>query len=729
MSDTDPRLLLHLPLDELRGEVLFDTTRQRRNATARGAAIVEDEEFGQCLELSGGAESHVILPPLKIEPLSHPPLTFLMWIKTEAPCNLFDLWFGPEIQRLQVHFSRDPTSLRFSVLMPTGISPVNGVNVAYRLNDPELVAQSRRWVHIAMVWDPRRAGSSGFYCNGRRPAAISATLAPVAPQPLGGLGDIQGYFGRPSFRGRLAQFRVYARALTEEEIRWDMAEDRPVRYRYRITHPLDFSLENRDGDPALYIDNHPDGQKMVLRVTPASRAELHLAQLTDHVPKPDNHHFELAFRPGTLAPGSVDKIRVAPPADGWESGFRNWTNPNDHDSLYLLRTVPGPLPASGMTLQLEHLLPDARYGTRTTLVDFRYRNIKSGSGETVIGSVEQNLDLITHLGRRNIPLHVGFVGSHQVLNNDENPQTLRLRITNILPDGTQTGTLRFDERSEFILSLDERTGAEWALNLPEKLGDIVVRYAKGQVTNSAPAAQRRGGTDGKPWSWAIPLKELTIAPEETLEVRLENVTASGSNGHSNLYVDYRNVPSYWDGRFVCVIDKTPLVYREAKVGIGTASPDVELDVKGTLRVDALKITSRPVLTPLMLSDGWKQELDNRSTPKWYKDALGVVHLTGHCFYVLPAAGDQRRSWLTRRQTLITLPPECANAVLQQFPGRVRLIPDIASTPYPEPTTTWYFLHVDSTNVCTTIGRVSDGVLQGMYAVEVYLDGISFPAGG
>src|SRR5262249_37657907 len=163
------------------------------------------------------------------------------------------------------------------------------------------------------------------------------------------------------------------------------------------------------------------------------------------------------------------------------------SKPDDQDSLYLLCAQPGALPDAGLQLELDSLLPDSRYGTRTTLVDFRYRNLKSGGGESISGSVQQNLDLVNHLGRRNIPLHVGFAGTKRLLTTSAPPSRLRLRVTNILPKtdvlgdplkSASTGVLRFNEKSEFILSLDDRPDTDWALNIPEKIGEIAIRYGK-----------------------------------------------------------------------------------------------------------------------------------------------------------------------------------------------------------------------------------------------------------
>jgi len=704
MSDTDPSLLIHLPMDELRGNALFDTTKHRRNATAVGATLVDDPEFGQCLALDGGPSSYVRLPLLKLEPMTRGPFTFLMWIKTDAAVSLFELGLGPGLQRLAVHFTGTGTHPVFSVLMPTERSPANGVGIPFTLTDPEYAARKDNWTHIAIVWNPRGTGSTGLLLNARRPTAIRATGTPPPPPPV--LPDpieesFRGFLGRPSFRGRIAQFRLYERELTPEQILWDMEEDRPVRYRYRITHPLDFSLENRDTDPVLFLDGRPEGQNMFLRITPASRGELHLGEMPNQTADADNHHFELAFRPGILAPGSLDKVSIAAPADGWKIGSRPWANPDDHDSLYLLRTVPGRLSETGVTLPLEHLVPDARYGTRTTLVDFRYRNIKTGGGETVAGSVAQKLDLITSLGRRNVPLHFGFAGSNRIVNNDATPQTLRLRISNIATGGAAAGTLHFDNKSELVVSLDQRPGTDWAVDTPEKIGRIVVRYAKDRASGTSPQAQRSGGSGSEPWAWTVPLQGLTIAPGETLEIRCENVTASGPSGNANLYIDYRGIPGYWDGRVICVLEKTAIAEAGGKVGIATA----------------------PVYRPLALRPGWS--VADNLTPQWYKDPLGVVHLTGNCFCRLPTNPYEKAAWLNQGQTALDLPPECAPILGTQLrlPNAVRA-PVAGASPVPELS---HLLYIESRSIGVGLPGLPNNLVTSLYEIRVYLDGITYLA--
>lgn len=736
---SDPDLLLHLALDELQGVKLFDHTDAHRNGINHGAGIVEDDGFGPCLELKGTTDSYVELPSLKDVIGTSQPFTMMCWLKLGA----FDKRIciaelelgGGERFRWGLTWNSSGELL----VSCDAMKPQSGGGVDYRLADERIQGLATKWVHLTVVNKPSEikaylnGGSMGdyFHANMRHsPRTESDGVSYLGKSALSAPAD-HAYV----FKGRIAQFRIYKRALTPEEISWDMESDRPVQYRYRITHPIDFSLENRDADPALFMDGHPDGQTMTLRVNNVTSGEVRLAPLSDGAPSETNCHFELAFRPGTLEVGSIGKVTIATPNSPWKIAGKTWTGPDDRDSLYLLCAQPGPLPAGGLVLDLGHMLPDARYGTRTTLVDFRYRNLKSGAGETISGSVQQNLDLVNHQGRRNIPLHVGFAGSSVVLNNADKPTTLRLRVANVLfgndlyddpRKASATGILRFDDKSEFLLSLDERPGTDWALNAPDRIREIVVRYARGPVTATSPTATQSGGTQGNPWQWTIPLKDLSLGPEEHLEIHLENVTAAGSDGHSNLYLDYRDIPGYWNGRFTTVIEKAPIVHRNGKVGIGVPAPTAELEVKGTLKVDSLVVTQRPAVHRFRLKDGWAEDLGQ--TPKYLRDTQGIVHLTGECLmqFAVGANMQQKKQYLERHLPVFELAPDCIPAMqplVLKFPARVQFFGIDASAQ------SWHslYLSVSEREARIYADALSDNMMQAVIGVRVFLDGISYLA--
>ncbi len=766
---SDPDLLLHLALDELQGEKLPDDSEGRRNAINHGASVVEDERFGRCLEFSGTTNSYVEFPALSDVPISTA-MTILFWTTLTAidrrTC-LMDLEFSGK-NRLALFLQlRSNGEFLFS---KSWIWPAGQTNWYYRSTDSRMKSIASTWFHFAIV--KNQQGTETHYLDGRpisdfhfvgtqdtssriRPPGSGPEVV-AAPEPSClGKSWANKTDSTAAFGGHLAHVRIYSRALTQDQINWHIDGDRTVQYRYRITHPIDFSLENRDADPTLFMDGHPDGQNMFLRVNNVTGGVVQLAPLPGPEASETNCHFELAFRPGALETNSVAKVTVAASNSAWKIASKSWAKPDDRDSLYLLCTQPGPLPDGGLTLELRHMLPDSRYGTRTTLVDFRYKNLKSGSGETISGSVQQNLDLVNHQGRRNIPLHVGFAGSNLVLNKSDKSPPLKLRVTNVLPrtdlyddphKAAATGILRFDDKSEFLLSFDERAGTDWALNAPEIIKDIVVRYAKGSVTENSPKAQRIGGTEGKPWQWKIPLKDLSLGPEEHLEIWLENVKASGSDGHSNLYLDYRDVPGYWNGRFTTVIEKAPLVYRNGKVGIGV-EPETELHVKGRLTVDSLIVRNQTSVEPSVIevTEGWEPisqpGLGERFfLPRYFIDAQGMVHLLGACRSILPNDPQKKSAIVFGNTSIFTLPnqfvPHHTFHPLN-LPGRVQFSSELqilgsGFLGSDQQLPSWHNLTIDLSAdglQCKIDAQLSRELVDiaNVKVVSVYLDGISYLA--
>jgi hypothetical protein len=302
-------------------------------------------------------------------------------------------------------------------------------------------------------------------------------------------------------------------------------------------------------------------------------------------------------------------------------------------------------------------------------------------------------------------------------------------VTNVLPrtdlyddplKSSGTGVLRFDEKSKFFISFDERPGTDWALDTPDKIGDILVQYDKGQVTKNSPTAVRIGGPEGKPWQWEIRLNDMTLGPDEHLEIILK-LTASGSYGHSNLYLDYRNVPGYWDGRFTNVIEKSPLTYHTGKIGIGEAKPQAELEIKGRLKVDSLVIQP-PTIHTLKLKPGW--EVRN-GTPKCFKDNQGIVHLTAELVFQFPKGSNERqkRDWLAGKHRVLDLPSDCLPALQSNaliFPAHARCIFGRLWE--------WHVLVVTSEGyVETSLPFFKDELMEALTEVNVYLDGISYLA--
>ena len=73
-----------------------------------------------------------------------------------------------------------------------------------------------------------------------------------------------------------------------------------------------------------------------------------------------------------------------------------------------------------------------------------------------------------------------------------------------------------------------------------------------------------------------------LKPGDALEIVIDGIVSSLPSGPTNLYVHYFGLAGYRDGTFVLPVEKSPLVYHGANVGIGTASTDNRLEVNGNI---------------------------------------------------------------------------------------------------------------------------------------------------
>jgi hypothetical protein len=375
----------------------------------------------------------------------------------------------------------------------------------------------------------------------------------------------------------------------------------------RASYAISFNLLNSDGYSVLGIFDKQKGQTSTLEIINSSRRNLRLKNLNATAASADKHHFELKFRPGTLNAETLDQITADAGAAKWV--ISKAPTPDGCISFYLLSTNPGLLESGNVTtLKLNKLNADSRGGARGTKVELKW---KAGSLEyvadatapqedLVAGHRVKHMDIVSQRGEQHIPLHVGFVGTNQVLNNGT-ANALTLRITNVLKAGEASISLvppkQEDQSTEFVFSF-ENSNKEWTLGTVTAI--TMESKAPGKEFKVTPDPQ------ASPPVWTlIPEKLITLAPGDSVDIKINNVRTTSQPGPATLTLHYKNIPGYWDGDFVCVIEKSPLVYASTGVGIGVTEPKAQLDVKGQVRSERLSAfvpdkTGKGSVTP---SDG------------------------------------------------------------------------------------------------------------------------------
>ncbi len=389
-------------------------------------------------------------------------------------------------------------------------------------------------------------------------------------------------YSKKFFTGSIAHLRIDNRALTPEEIRCDMAEDKIPGADSLRSQPLDIHFYNPDDYNILYIDREPRGHELTIEFRNCTRKEVILPGLDDTSPSSDCHHLALQFPQGTLAPECLDSENpnylISLTSEDWKMSV-------DIDSerkatLYFLKkatadlTVPS---GNSFSLTLAHLIADGRGGTRPAQVQFTCPKWRyAGQTDNQEMMRETILQIVNHRGHKNIPLHVGFVGANRILNDRETGQELTLRITNI----SKESAISWSNESKLLLSVDfQDTGEnkDWALGTRNDLQNIKVN---GESEVEEPRAAHG---QGKMFQWTIKHEgDIFLEAGKHLDIKLTGIKSSLPSGLTNLTLQYQNIPNYWDGQFVCPIEKAPMIYRGQQIGIGVKPrPDgQELEVKG-----------------------------------------------------------------------------------------------------------------------------------------------------
>ncbi|WP_035752644.1 LamG-like jellyroll fold domain-containing protein [Parafrankia discariae] len=367
--------------------------------------------------------------------------------------------------------------------------------------------------------------------------------------------------------GRFAHLRLYDGALDADELGRDMADDESALAAFVRTHPLTVELTDTDGQPVLYIEDGPPSQRLTLRVTNAGRQDVELRAVSG-----SEHHLALAFRPGTLAAGATPTLTAA-----------GWTLTRDADTLYLKAQAATTLARGAwIDLPLTGLGADGAGGTHGTRVEVGFGHLGyAGEVQELTGSRLLLLDVVNHRGRPDIPLHAAFVGGNRVLSDGLTPGSLTIRLSTVSRDAGLAlagAASAGDAASAFVVSFEgseDRESREWALTDAGKAGEVTLA-----VADPDGAEWLRGSNDlGQSRSWTLtPAQDTVIQPGTAVELTLDSVYALPTAGQASVVVAYRNVPGYQDGFVALTVERSPLLFSAAAVGIGAPAAGPTLTV-------------------------------------------------------------------------------------------------------------------------------------------------------
>ncbi|NEO56480.1 MAG: hypothetical protein F6K54_27420, partial [Okeania sp. SIO3B5] len=202
------------------------------------------------------------------------------------------------------------------------------------------------------------------------------------------------------FSDQLAHLRLYDRCLPQQEILANIDKDFRISNVGSSTIPLEFDLQNADGDTVLYLNNsaRSSPQQLILTLKNTSSQTVRLPSSHDT----ELTMLELQFRPGTLSkPDRVSLAGVTLSGTPLNDDQNNWnlrhiSETDGTDSFHISRTAQGTSIAVGGTIAftLNGFTVDHKNGSRATRVQLRYALETLSDRAPLSGSRQHYLSLV-----------------------------------------------------------------------------------------------------------------------------------------------------------------------------------------------------------------------------------------------------------------------------------------------------------------------------------------------
>jgi hypothetical protein len=619
MSNINDGLVLHLKLDKIEenGTVIDHSISPRTKITkGKNTKLVKDDKFGTCFNFNGTADDYVkVSMHEKLYRL--PTITISVWVFiAEEPKDLVSIIntnFKEATYGIKIRYNQQKSNYELLFSIPLySRNPNEVLTITENLN-------KNNWYHFTGVFQDNEP--LGFYINGikkntradnydfERYATYEASIT------IGNFGAIHPPQEIPPYNIRIANVRIYKRPLSAEEIIQVMEADLKLPVieiieieeadlkppviapdpitppLYRKGHPIDFSLLDKDNNYVLYISDDPSTEHILnLELKNSSTQAIQFLKGSGKNASQDNYHFELVFRLDTLSKTTIsllrgdDKAKVLKNPEEWDVAISPEHSKKQTQTVSLYFRYKGKEikfePTTTRSIALQNISAAAGSGARGTQVELKLHQLAyvddahpHKTPSPITGSRVQKLHIANHVGRKNVPLHVGFVGSNRILNDGSSASKLDLRITNTSKEAISL------EGGRFILSFD--VGSEdWAIATNDRLKQFNIKVNNKEIQNPG------GGQNVSP-EWIIENLSIdNLKSKEFIEISISNIITERPSGYTNLYIKYENILGYWDGQFVCAIEKAPLLFYSNNVGIGVIKPKNKLDVAGGVVIGA-----------------------------------------------------------------------------------------------------------------------------------------------
>lgn len=549
---------LHLPLDEIRNisgaAHAANVGNIKTQALISGnPKIINDPTMGTCMRFDG-QDDYIELSNPKALTFKRG-MTGMAWVRfsgTPSFSRIFDVnvtensnkkivWAGNTFSSKDLAFEVD--GVRFLV--------TDGIKI-------------RQWQHLAFTYEPD--GKISILLDGE------AVTTKEVRFDIASTDWKTGYIGKSSyavdslFQGDMSHFRLYNEALTHDEIKEVMLADKNAASLHRETTLLKvdlYTVHEDDHKPILFVEADNKSEPLQMRLTNPTNKPVKFIKID--TPTEDDFHVQLRFRRNVIAPDLLRDLKAGKTnIAGWDYVAGTTEDGREDYLSFVSSDEPAPTlnKSESWRVEIAKFRAAAQGGARNTRVQVRYRTQPQDPG-----SVIRHMEVQSHLGLKTIPLIARFTGSNTILNNGQTENELQLEVICIQKEAS----IKLDTDSRFELIVDRDLS-----NQPI------------QAHSQTDWLKTNAQTDGGVHTEAIPLvvtgKGGEITPENPIRIDLSRWVTAKTSGMYNIVLRYEGIPGYWDGAWVLPVQFSPLLLRNDRIGIGTDTPAVELDVHGNAHI-------------------------------------------------------------------------------------------------------------------------------------------------
>ena len=216
LASADGSLIAYLPFDN-EDDVAEDATGNGNNGEFMGGKVKWVEgKFKTGIELDGS--NYVDIPWSDSIDVGDESFSIEIWFKYEETASNGVLVWGYDVEsgkHAQIWFRTEPGSSRIRGLISDGVPSTASLSTTDPYNDGE-------WHHMGVV---RNANSNvlSLYIDGEEEASVNGNVGSITETQTFGIQLGRKSGNRDMFKGSLDEFRLWGKALTENEIKANMA--------------------------------------------------------------------------------------------------------------------------------------------------------------------------------------------------------------------------------------------------------------------------------------------------------------------------------------------------------------------------------------------------------------------------------------------------------------------------------------------------------------------------